>query len=572
MKYIFDGAFGTYYSSLAGEPRPPELACVQDAETVLEVHRRYIGSGANAIKTDTYGANTGVYGDMELVKSILRAGWRLAGQAAAERSVTVFADIGPIAAEYPAAEYLEIADTFLAEGAGHFLFETLPDTDGVLEAVRHIRETRPSAEIIVSFAVSQDGRTAQGEYYLSLFDRAVSAGADMVGLNCVCGPAHILRLIKKCDTGRYRISAMPNAGYPALVGGRTVYNDNPEYFAEKLLELSRCGVEAVGGCCGTTPEHIRAFTRRLSGESPIPQVRVSAPYRAETPVFASRPIGAKLRSIAVELDAPFDTNAEPLLEGARQVLEAGADFITIPDSPLARPRADSLMLSTLVRRELGAAMIPHLSCRDKNQIAIRGQLIAGHLEGLRHVLAVTGDPVPQTDRSAAKGVFGFNSYKLIRFIASLNEELLSDEPYSIYAALNVTRENFDSELHRAEQKLQNGANAFMTQPVYTDAHLNNLRLAKERLGCPILAGIMPVAGYKNAVFLNNEVAGVEIPSRVVDSLRDKSRDEAREISVAFCRELIDGAADCCDGYYLMTPLRRVDIVLDLIQHIRSVSS
>lgn len=563
--FLFDGAFGTYYHKHNPDCRYPELANLEDKETVSLIHREYLDSGVNALKTNTFGANSFVFPDRAKLVQIIRNGYRIA-VGAAEQKAAVFADIGPALGDCPEDSYLETADLFLQEGATRFLFETQHSASELLSAIRRIKASVPDSIVIVSFAVSQDGYTQTGEFYQSLLAQADAAGADYVGLNCICGPAHLLRLVSVLDTEKYAVSVMPNAGYPSVINGRTVYVDNPDYFSDKLTQIYRCGVRALGGCCGTTPRHMKATAEklRLAG-APCPPLRPATDKpTAPTPVPAQwdHPI------IAVELSAPADPDISFALSAGAKMKAAGADFITIPDSPLARARANSLMISSKIHRELDMPVIPHLCCRDRNQIAIKGDLIAAHIEGLRDVLAITGDPIPEADRTSAKNVFGFNSYRLIRFISTLNRELFSAAPYRICGALNTSSPQFSQELKRAEEKLKCGADCLLTQPLFSEENLRNYRLAKKELGCRILAGIMPLAGYKNAVFLDNEVPGIRIEPELIARLKDKSPEQAREICLDFAEKIIDQIKEGCDGFYIMTPLKKAELSERLVRYIR----
>lgn len=566
MKYIFDGATGTYILSLTHYKAAPERLCIDDAQLVARVHREYIEAGATAIKTNTFAAYSAAGGDGALLGEIIGAAWRIAADACAGTAAVPFADIGPVPCDNAAAAYDDIVDRFLALGATRFLFETHATDNGLFDCVRRLRSIRSDAEIIVSFAVGQDGYTALGGFYKHLIATARDAGADIAGINCVCGPAHMLELLEKLDT-TLPVTAMPNAGYPSVSGGRTVYIDSPDYFAQRALEMCRLGVAVVGGCCGTTPAHIRALTTLLSKETlPQPEKRQSESVyiatKAETAYHKST------RTIAIELDPPADADVAAFDEAARLVGESVAGYVTVPDSPLARARADAVALSARVQRVAGIRAIPHMTCRDRNQIALKGALVAGWIEGLRSVLAVTGDSAA---RSAvdAKDVYGMNSFGLIAYISSLNEELFASEPYEIFAALNTGAQNFDAELARAQKKIDAGASGFMTQPVFTERQADNLRRAKEALGAKILAGIMPVAGYKNACFLQNEVAGIELPDSFIESLRGADAERTRELSVGYCRGVIDEIYNSCDGFYIMTPRKKVRFALDLAEYIEN---
>lgn len=565
---LFDGAFGTYYEQKTGSGLRPELANLYDRETVVQIHREYIDAGSMAIKTNTYGVSSLAGYDEEQRREILESGYALACEAAKDTQAVVFADMGQIVSDTAEQEYREMADVFLRLGATRFLFETLWDFSPLTGIVPYIKKKVPESVIIVSFAVSQDGYTKTGEYYEDLIKEASLAGGDYVGLNCICGPVHLTKLIAQLDTEQYAVSAMPNSGYPAVVDNRTVYMDNPAYFSNKLYDLFCLGAQILGGCCGTTPEHIRASAEQLKkGKASCEPIRKS--LRKQDVPAAQEQISIKRKRIAIEIKAPLDTDISPALEAARKAKKWGADFVTVTDSPLARARADSMMTACRIQREVGISAVPHLSCRDKNQIAMKGALLSGHMEGIRQVLVVTGDPISQTERNSLKNVFNFNSFKLIHFIRKLNEDVFSENPYRIFGALNVNALHFENELQRAQKKLQSGAGALITQPVYSQQNLENVIQAKTTLNCPILVGIMPVASYKNALFLNNEVQGIEIPHELVESLYEKEQEEVKELSLDYCKGIMDRVWDRCDGFYLVTPFHRLDFTEELAKYIKT---
>ena len=586
---FFDGAFGTYYR---GEESTPERAVLTDPDGVAAVHRAYLDAGAKAVKTDSFGVNRVAFPDPEERKKLIGAAFSIASSVCGE-DAEVFADIGPVpvtdGSAVAACDYLELAELFCEAGAKNFLFETQNDFEPLAAAVRHVRKN--GGRVFVSFAVGQNGRSSCGKHYFDLLDAAAASGADAVGLNCLCGPAQIVTLAGKyLSSGRLPqgcvFSAMPNAGYPVGEGGRVTYAAGREYFASKIKELFLLGVSVLGGCCGTSPEYISASIRAVSAAE-------SSAVTAGAASFASVPVrpadggnapggepteekdnkkdktvetnGKDGFLIAAELAAPDGTDISWLVSAAEKMKDAGADLVTIPDSPLARARADSMLTAVSVIHRTGADTLPHLSCRDRNRIALRGSLLAAYIEGVRSVLAITGDPVPVSDREG-RGVFCFSSFGLIEFIAALNKELFSDDPYRICGALNVSARNFDAELKRAEKKVSLGATVLLSQPVCTGEHIANLKKAASELDCRICAGILPPGSYRNAVFLNNEVPGITVPDRVVEMLRDKEPEQVRQISVGWAKEIMDSVADFCGGYYLMTPLKKTDFTADLVRY------
>lgn len=574
--FFFDGAFGTYYNILSKKNALCEYANINEQDIVLQIHRAYIDAGVHAIKTNTFAANAQFFADKKQMAGIITQGYDIAIKAAGDAGAHVFADIGAIRAKGESAsdEYREIAQIFIGCGASNFIFETQPSLDPLIPALADIKSRVPHATVLVSFAVSQEGYSSSGIHYKVLLNAAAQSGyTDIVGLNCSCGPSHMHTLIKGLDAFAKPLSAMPNAGYPASQNGRTIYQDNAEYFSTRLADIHALGVQVLGGCCGTTPDHIRETIQRIGGSKTVKTAAFAkaAPQPKKAPAGELKQKFSQNRKIiAVELDAPLKPDMEFLVQSARRVLACSADLITIADSPLARSRADSIMVAAKLRRETGADVLPHLSCRDRNHIGIQAALVAGKMEGIENIFAVTGDPISLIDRGEYKGVYHFSACDLISFIRHLNNEIFVDSPYYIGGALNPNATNFSAELVRARQKLANGAEFLLTQPVFSDRAAENLAQAKKELGCNLLAGILPVAGYKNALFLNNEVPGIHIPAVLTEQLQNKTAEEVYEISLEFCMDIVRKTYSSCNGYYIMTPLQKVGMVCGLIQRIRSL--
>ncbi len=563
---LFDGAFGTYYLTVTGDRAPCELGNLTNSEAVLKIHKAYLAAGAQALKTNTFVANPVQIPDPQKLRRVITAGWGLAGEAAGSSHVPVYADIGGNDAKTAEEDYQVVAGLFLELGAKHFLFETISEFAPLLPAIRKIRATVPDAVILVSFAVSQDGFTQRGLHYKPLLTAAMQHPAvDGAGLNCVCGPSHMVHLVKALEPMPKPLVVMPNAGYPSYRNGRIIFEDNAEYFAQKMETIYESGATILGGCCGTTPNHIRLLRRMLDSPRPCPRREPEElPEQYLIQEESASTLGPH-KPIAVELDPPLDADCTFILSAAAQLKACGADLITVADSPLSRTRADSIMTAAKIYREVGIPTMPHISCRDKNRIALRAGLLGASFEGIRHALAVTGDPMPASDR--AGGVFSFNSFNLISFISGMNQEVFQDAPLEVGGALNINALNFGTELDRARRKLERGATMLFSQPIFSDQAVENFLRARQELDCKLFAGILPVAGYKNAVFLLNEVSGIEIPDQVIQSLKDKGRQESAEISIQYSLGILRRVYDAADGIYIMTPLRRVDIVQGLIHEI-----
>ena len=572
---VFDGAFGTYFHQLKNVGSACELANLEDSDMVYRIHREYISAGANAIKTNSFAVNSAVFADKTLRDKIIEKGFEIASAAVKGSNVKVFADIGYINSSNDdvSNEYCDIVMQYIELGATNFLFETNPEFEQLVPALKLIQENVVEAFVIVSFSVSQDGYTRKGFNYKKLIAEAKdSKMVDVIGLNCTCGPSHMLELIEFLDLSDTEFCAMPNAGYPENVVGRTYYRDNVGYFSRKVSEIYKCGVKIIGGCCGTTPEHIRATVleiAKLDGSVYLShdETTYNNFSKNNKNIFKDKLLAGEI-VIAVELDPPVNTDTRYIISAAGKAYSSGADIITISDSPLAKPRADSAMIAAKIKREIGIDVLPHMTCRDRNSIGIKSSLLAVNIEEIKNILAVTGDPVSDPDRNDGKGVFSFNSFNLISYINSLNSGVFEDSPFFIGGALNINAQNFEAEILRALKKKEAGADFFLSQPMFSKESVERLLLARKRLSSKLLAGILPVAGYKNALFLDNEVAGISIPNDIIESFNGKTEEEVQKISFDYCTSLVDNLKGKCDGYYLISPLKNIDVVCRLIKYIR----
>ena len=577
---LFDGGMGTYYKAKPGQEC--EQANLTDPDGILAVHRAYLAAGADAIKTNTFSLPRLAAAQQPGWEQLADAGWQLAAKAAGETGAAVFADLGPApdTENLPAEQvYLSVAKRFALLGARNFLFETLSTEEGVLEAIRALKQTVPEAFVLVSFAVLPDGYTREGRYCAELVRRMAQSGVvDAVGLNCVSAPGAMRALVQQLGDAGLPLSVMPNAGYPVVARAQVRYQGKPEYFARELSRLATEGVRILGGCCGTTPQHIAALRTALDAlPEALPAAPAAKPAAVAKPVVETddaflRKLRAGQRVIAVELDSPKDADLTAYLEGARRLQAAGADLLTIADCPIARARMDSSLVACRVHRELGMNVLPHMTCRDRNLNATKALLLGLYAEGVREVLAITGDPIPTAERDEVKNVYQFNSRKLAQYIVSLaGEGREMPSPITVFGALNLNARNFEVELRRAAEKLENGMSGFLTQPLLSAQAVEKLKKTRETLGerAKILAGILPVVSQRNAIFMENEVNGIHVDEAIIQRFEGLDRAAGEELGLEVSVQAAKAAAPYADGFYLMTPFNRVALMERLIARLRT---
>lgn len=573
---VFDGAMGTYYSKLKNNAFNCEMANINDTSTILSIHREYIRAGCKAIKTNTFAANEILLEcDFKTVKDIIQSGYEIALEATKNTDVFVFADIGPIPALNDRdllSDYKKIVDIFLEIGATNFIFETFSSDEYLPEISSYIKKKRPNSFILTEFAVNPEGFTRLGKSGVKIFESiSKNKDIDALGFNCISGPHHLLHFIKTIDINDSIVSIMPNAGYPTIINNRTFFEDSSDYFSEQMLEILNQGVRILGGCCGTTPEFIKKTVDIMNSsyiyENTIE--KVISPREKVKPISKNKlleklEIGKKI--IAVELDPPVDTDIDFFMNSAKKLKDYGVDAITIADCPIARARVDSSLLACKIKRELDITPIPHMTCRDRNINATKALLLGLNIENIDNVLVVTGDPIPSAERDEIKAMFSFNSSILANYIKTLNENTFNT-PFNIFGALNINAVNFDSQLKHAKIKIENGVTMFLTQPVLTEQALLNLKKAKEILPVKILGGIIPVVSYRNACFMNNEISGITVSQNIIDMYKNTSKEESTELAVNISTQVAKEIEPYVDGYYIITPFKRIDIVCNIIANI-----
>lgn len=564
-KLLCDGAFGTYYSTLDNGIMA-EKANLVDRDSVFKVHCAYVENNAKLIRTNTFLANTSSLGcnESELRKTV-SAAYEIAKEAA-NNNAYVACDFGKCKIKD---DYYIIADEFLNNGGEIFVFETFSSADDIIPVAKYIKSRKEDAFIIFQFCVNQHGFTETGVSASRLMDRCAKIECiDAMGFNCGIGPGHLLNILKNLDikTDKY-ITALPNASYPSVIQDRIVFQDNVNYFSSTMEKIAAYA-DIIGGCCGTNPTYIKKLSELdiyKAGRITVSETKTENLNISKNNVFfRNKQSGEKI--IAVELDPPKTTDMGELMETANYLKNKGVDVITFADSPSGRTRADSILMSLKVKREVGIDVMPHICCRDRNTIGISSALLGAYINDIRNFLVITGDPVPNSSREDIKSVFNFDSVKLMEYMKDMNSDNFKGDEICYGGAINYARKNIDFEINRALKKENAGAKYFLTQPVFDDEDIKILKYIKSKLTAKMLVGIMPFVSLRNANFIRNEIAGINVPESVVSRFSaDMTKDEGRAEGIKIAKEIMAKVEDFADGYYFMIPFNRLAIAEKLIK-------
>ncbi len=580
---MLDGAMGTYYAQKTGDTGACELANISAPDVVRALHLEYLSAGSRLLRANTFAADTRSLGlPREQVRELILRAVDIAREAAQDAAVTALS-LGPMSgfadeeADAALDERLWMLEQCIAAGIDAYWFETYADAEPLMACARFLRQRMPLAGIGATFSCSADGYTRAGQPIAGVLDTLSRSGlADVVGFNCGLGPAHAVALLRAMPIASLAVplAVLPNAGYPTEVEGRMRFSTAPNYFADTLARAATLGAKLLGGCCGTTPQHIRALSGAL--EKPLPDAPAEPIIRprknpvkaAQRDTLADKLAAGRFVTLA-ELDPPKHADLSNFLDAAYRLQVGGIDALTIPDAPLAQARMSSGLCAAQVHQRLGMDVIPHLCCRDRNINALHGDLLGMHAAGLRAVLAVTGDAIPESDHGFARPVFNLHGTSLAGHIARMNGDLFSADPLCIGVAFNPTAANPEAELKRLAQKKAQGAAFCMTQPIFDMAALPVLDAARA-LGIKVLAGILPLVSYRNVQFMHNEVPGIRIPEAVLarfSPAQDRAQGEATGIAIAAEAAALTRAH--ADGFYLMVPFSRAEMICTLLTRLRA---
>ncbi len=606
---VFDGAMGTmlYTRGVFINQCYDELS-LRAPDLVRGVHEAYVRAGAEVLETNSFGANRvklaqfGLEGE---TAAINRAAARVAREAAGERALVAGA-VGPLGVRlepYGPTSYAEARAAFeeqvaaLVEGgADCIILETFADLDEITQAVLAARTVAPGVPVIAQMTVDVEGVTVYGASPEDLALALDALGADVIGLNCSVGPQIILEAIERmAAVTRRKLSAMPNAGMPREVGGRKMYMASPEYMATYARHLLQAGVKVVGGCCGTTPDHIHAM---VEGIRPlVPRLTrdggrdgrgggsttVTAELPARPTGVAPVPLGERSRWGArlaegtfvrsVEIVPPRGVDASRMLDDVRALKAAGVDAVNVPDGPRAQSRMGAMMTSLLIEQQVGLEAVCHYACRDRNLLGMLSDLLGAAAMGLHNLLLVTGDPPKMGPYPDATAVFDIDAIGLTNLVRNLNRGLDpgghpigAPTRYVIGVGVNPAAIDPALERQRFAYKVEAGAEFAITQPVFDPRQLERFLRDVEETRIPIVAGIWPLVSLRNAEFLANEVPGVVVTAEILERMRranDRSREHAVAEGIAIAREMLAQVRGAVQGVQVSAPFGKVDLALQV---------
>jgi methionine synthase / methylenetetrahydrofolate reductase(NADPH) len=600
---LADGAMGTmlHAHGIGFDKCFDELNLTRPS-AVAEIHRAYIEAGAQLIITNTFGANRfklAKHGLEDHVLEINRASVDLAKRvvAASFKEVLVAGDVGPLGVriapfgrvqpEQARAAFAEQIKVLAEAGADLIVIETFSDLYEIREAIRAAKETC-DLPVVASVTFTRDDRTVLGDDPAKVARTLKEEGADVIGVNCSGGPAQLSRILKQMchavPNGNFWVK--PNAGWPEQVGGRIMYPADPEYFGEYALSFHEIGASIVGGCCGTTPQHIAAMRKALDTAPQRSPAQISVlPQEEITEIAQEQPtrLAQKLTSggfaVSVEMDPPRGLSTHKLLAGASLLAEAGADVINVADSPMARMRMSAWAVCDVVQRKVGVETTLHFPTRGRNLLRVQGDLLAAHALGIRNVFVVMGDPTSIGDYPEAMDNYDLVPSGLIKLIKQgfntgvdhSGTSIGQPTTFFVGGALNLCPPDVEREIKNLHRKVKAGTDFFITQPIYRaedgPSLLERYEAEYGKLNKPVLAGILPLVSVRHANFLHNEVPGIFIPNETRQRIEEAGESGVR-VGTEIAVELIDQLKAWAQGVYIMPQFHKFDMVAEIIEQIK----
>ncbi|MBN8579731.1 MAG: bifunctional homocysteine S-methyltransferase/methylenetetrahydrofolate reductase [Anaerolineae bacterium] len=596
---LADGAMGTMlHARGVGFDKCFDELNLTNPVAVADVHREYIEAGAELIITNTFGANRyklSKHGLQDDVAEINHAGVELAKRvvAASFKDILIAGDVGPLGvriAPYGRVKLEEAREAFAEQvkalakaGADVIIIETMSDLYEIQEAIRAAKENS-SLPIIASVTFTRDDRTLLGDDPAKVGHRLVSAGADVIGVNCSGGPSQLLRILKQMRQAEpsSKFWVKPNAGWPEQVSGRIMYPADADYFGEYAVQFRAAGANIVGGCCGTTPQHIAVMKKALESTPATPVAEISivdedeiTAEPAEQPTHLAQRLANKQFTICVEMDPPRGLSTHKLLAGASLLQDSGADIINVADSPLARMRMSAWAVCEVVQRQIGVETTLHFPTRGRNLLRVQGDLLAAHALGIRNVFVVMGDPTSIGDYPEATDNYDLVPSGLVKLIKQgfnmgidhSGTSIGQPTNFFVGSALNLCPQDVETEVKNLHRKIKAGTDFFLTQPIYRADDGPKLIAAYEakhgKFDKPILAGILPLVSAKHANFLHNEVPGISIPDEARARI-ESAGDGGAKVGVELAVELIQSIKGWASGIYMMPQFHRYDQASEII--------
>jgi homocysteine S-methyltransferase len=596
---LCDGAMGTLlYAKGVFINRCYDELNLSQPVLIRDIHHEYLQAGAEIIETNTFGANSfrlARHSLADRVHDINLSGARLAREAAKSFDVWVAGSVGPLGVrieplgktsfEETREAFRDQISALLEGGADLLILETFGNLEELHQAILAARDVNPKAPVVAQVTIDEEGICLDGSTPETFAARLTEWGADVIGCNCSVGPVAMLDAIERARVvTSLPLAAQPNAGMPRSVEGRNIYLCSPEYMASYARKFVAAGVRLMGGCCGTTPEHIREMKSALRvGEARAKTAtaevvgKPAAPAAVPAvPVEKRSRLGARLAArqflTMVEIVPPKGTDARKEVEGASFLKSVGVDGINIPDSPRASARMSNQALSLLVQKEVGIEAILHYTCRDRNVLCIQSDLLGAAATGIRNLICITGDPPKMGNYPDATAVFDVDSIGLVNIVHNLNRGLdIGGNPigagtgFVIGVGANPGVPNLDEEIRRFEYKVEAGAEYAVTQPVFDLSLLENFLRRIEHCRIPVVAGIWPLVSVRNAEFMKNELR-VSVPDEILERMaRAKNPEAAREEGVAIAREMLLAVRDLVQGAQISAPLGRYASAVDVLE-------
>lgn len=592
---VADGAMGTILYS-EGLDTCPEAYNLTHPNKVERIHRSYIEAGADVIQTNTYGANfekLKVFGLEHKVKEIHKAAVQIAKRAANKETFILGTvggfrgikqeDLSLSTIQYHTDNQI---DTLIEEGVDGLLFETYYDLDELTSVITATRQ-KYDIPIIAQLTASNTNYLVDGTEINEALKHLIECGANVVGLNCHHGPHHMQRSFSHIELPEHAyLSCYPNASLLDIENSEFKYSDNAKYFGDVAQELINEGVRLIGGCCGTTPEHISYIKESVKNLKPIKNKKV-IPIHRTINTNAKRTLKQNLTSkvkqrptVIVELDTPKHLDTELFFENIGKLDEAHIDAVTLADNSLATVRISNIAAASLIKQQYDIEPLVHITCRDRNLIGLQSHLLGLSLIGVSEILAITGDPSKVGHLPGATNVYDVNSKGLtelaLRFNQGINvdgDALKKHTNFNIAGAFDPNVRKLDGAVKRLEKKVAAGMSYFITQPVYSKEKIKEVYEATKHLDTPLFIGIMPIASYNNALFLHNEVPGIKMSEDVLNQFKavKDDKEKTKELSLRLSKELIDTVHEYFNGLYLITPFQRIDYSLELAAYSKAIT-